>query len=91
MEFEWDEAKSERNRQERGFGFDYAALIFDGPTVGQVDDRRDCGELRVQAIGAAGGDVLMVVYTDRGSVRRIISAHLASRKERARWQSSVSA
>ncbi|MDB5559467.1 MAG: hypothetical protein JWQ36_2401, partial [Enterovirga sp.] len=28
MEFDWHTAKSERNRAERGFGFDAAALIF---------------------------------------------------------------
>jgi uncharacterized DUF497 family protein len=30
MEFEWDDAKSERNRRERGFDFATAALIFEG-------------------------------------------------------------
>jgi uncharacterized DUF497 family protein len=33
MIFEWDEAKSLRTRRERGFGFDYAACIFTGPTI----------------------------------------------------------
>ncbi len=41
MNFEWDEAKSEANRLARGFGFDFAVLIFAGPTVEQVDARRD--------------------------------------------------
>lgn len=39
------------------------------------------------ALGEAEGIVLAVTYTDRGDVRRIISARLASRKERALWQS----
>jgi hypothetical protein len=86
MDFEWDEAKSDHNRQERGFGFDFAALIFDGPTLEQVDARRAYGEIRVQAIGQVEGIVLFVVYTDRGDVRRIISARLANAKERAQWQ-----
>ncbi len=30
MEFEWDEAKSDWTRRERGFGFEEAALIFEG-------------------------------------------------------------
>jgi len=33
MIFEWDEAKSLRTWRERGFGFDYAARIFMGPTI----------------------------------------------------------
>lgn len=88
MRFDWDPIKSERNRQERGFGFDFAALIFEGATIDWTDDRRDYGEARVRAIGEADGLVLYVVFTDRGDVRRIISARLASRKERDQWRAS---
>jgi uncharacterized protein len=38
------------------------------------------------AVGQADDDVLFVVYTDRGNVRRIVSARLASRKEREAWR-----
>jgi uncharacterized protein len=89
MRFEWDEAKSRRTPSERGFGFDYAARIFLGPTLEQEDRRRDYGEVRMQAIGETDGDVLFVVYTDRGEVRHIISARLANRRERSAWQSFV--
>jgi uncharacterized DUF497 family protein len=41
----------------------------------------------MQAIGQAGVDILFVVYTDRGDVRHIMSARLASRKERIIWHS----
>ncbi len=87
MLFEWDEAKSRRTFSERGFGFGYAARIFLGPTLEQEDNRRDYGEVRMQAIGQVGNDVLFIVYTDRGNARHIISARLASRKERTLWQS----
>jgi uncharacterized protein len=87
MLFEWDEAKSRRTFNDRGFGFDYAARIFLGPTLEKQDERRDYGEVRVQSIGQVGDDVLFVVYTDRGSVRHIISARLANRKERKLWHS----
>ena len=82
MEFEWDEAKSERNLRERGFDFAYAAGIFEGLVIETIDDRLDYGEERVIAIGETGGSVLVVVYTDRDGVRRIISARLANRRER---------
>ena len=88
MRFEWDRDKGERNQRERGFGFDLAALIFEGETIEWPDDRRDYGEARVRAIGEVDGLVLYVVFTDRGDVRRIISARLASRKERDRWHAS---
>ena len=86
MEFEWDDAKSERNRRERGFDFATAALIFSGPVQTVVDERRDYGEERIIAIGEIDGEVLVLVYTDRGQVRRIISARRANRKERETWR-----
>ena len=85
MLFEWDAAKSERNFRERGFGFDYAAGIFADLTLERQDERRDYGEIRMQAIGHIGNDVLFVVYTDREDTRHIISARRASRKERRLW------
>ncbi len=88
MRFDWDPAKHERTRRERGFGFDLAALIFESTTIEWVDDRQTYGEERVRAIGAVNGLVLHVVFTDRGEVRRIISARLADRKERGRWFAS---
>ena len=32
MRFEWDEAKSELNLQDRGFDFEFASLVFDSLT-----------------------------------------------------------
>jgi len=86
MKFAWDDAKSERNRRERGFDFATAALIFAGPVQTIVDERRDYGEERIIAIGEIDSEVLVLVYTDRGQVRRIISARRANRKERETWR-----
>lgn len=85
MLFDWHDAKHDRNLRERGFGFDFAALIFEGRVLSQADDRQDYGEVRVRAIGEVDGIVLVVVYTDRDDVRWIISARKANRKERALW------
>ena len=87
MRFEWDEAKSEANFEERGFDFEFAALVFDGLTLEVEDRRRDYGERRMVAIGVADDLHLTVVYTDRQQVsgqviRRIISARRSSRHER---------
>ena len=88
MDIEFDPLKSARNEVKRGFGFGFAARIFLGRTVEVVDDRHDYGEVRVRAIGEVEGDVLVVAYTDRDGIRRIISARAANKKERALWQSS---
>jgi hypothetical protein len=33
VRFGWDAAKDEWNRRERGLGFDFAALIFEGTPI----------------------------------------------------------
>ncbi|GJD45750.1 hypothetical protein AFCDBAGC_3627 [Methylobacterium cerastii] len=86
LDFAWDDAKHEKILRERGFGFDFAAGIFDGDTV--EDDRRDYGETRIRATGERDGFVLTVIYTDRDGVRRIISARLSNAKERRQWLGS---
>ena len=84
--FSWDARKSIANLAVRGFDFAFASLIFDGSTLERVDDRREYGESRFVAIGLADGLHLTVVYTDResdrGTVRRIISARRSNRRER---------
>ncbi|HEU4550462.1 MAG TPA: BrnT family toxin [Rhizomicrobium sp.] len=89
MELEWDDAKSERTRKERGFGFENAALIFAGPVLEWEDQRRDWGEIRTVAVGVVEGRFLTVIYTERNAKRRIISARPARRKEKALWLSSA--
>ena len=88
MDFVFDEKKSDKNFRERGFDFTYAARVFEGRTVTFVDDRRDYGEVRIVVIGEIDGRIYTVVFTDRDDVRRIISAHRASRQEIRRWQMS---
>jgi len=86
VRFGWDRRKSARNLRERGFDFEFATLIFEGPTLEREDTRRDYGERRVIAVGLAEGLALTVVYSDRAEagevVRRIISARLSNRRER---------
>lgn len=89
MEFEWDQAKSDANLVKRGLGFDFAALVFEGRTIEKIDDRRDYGEMRIKAIGEIDDEILVVIYTDRETARRIVSARLANKKERALWLSFV--
>lgn len=57
-------------------GIDFANIkpIFTNPIVEIIDNRRDYGETRTILLGQIKGRVLSVVYTQRGSVKRIISA-----------------
>jgi len=86
VRFAWDRRKSAENLRVRGFDFEFATLVFEGPTLECEDQRRDYGERRFVTIGLAQGIALTVVYTDRAEagvvVRRIISARLSNRRER---------
>ena len=91
VRFEWDAAKSDANLRDRGFDFEFASLVFNGPTLETQDRRKDYGERRVVATGIADGIHVIVVYTDRqGSdqeiLRRIISARRSNRRERTRYE-----
>jgi uncharacterized DUF497 family protein len=93
VRFGWDGRKSDRNLRDRGFDFEFAAQMFDGPTLERDDTRRDYGERRVIALGQVEGITLTVVYTDRAEVgeieRRIISARVSSRRERKAYNQAV--
>lgn len=80
---EWDERKSARNVVVRGFGFDFAAMLFLEDYVERENRRQDFGERRFMTIGSVGGLILTVIWTPRGANRRIISARPASKKERS--------
>jgi len=87
LTFTWNEAKSDRCLVERGFDFDYAARVFDGETVQQVDDRNIYPELRIQAYGLIEGLPYRVTYTPETETQfHIISAHRIHWKEYRKWQ-----
>lgn len=92
MRYTWDNAKNRRNLKLHGIAFEDAARIFEGPTVETPDDRFDCGEDRIYAIGLVGGLEITVIYVDEKDkrnheVRRIVSAWRSEPHERRRyWQ-----
>jgi uncharacterized DUF497 family protein len=79
---EWDRAKSDWNREHRGFAFDVAADVFSDDYIESKSCGQELGEQRFVAIGSVDGRIVTVVWTPRGTNRRIISARPASRKER---------
>ena len=82
MEFEWDDAKSDACFTHRGFGFSYVVRAFqDDDRIAGRDRRRDYAEDRYRLLGMIEGRVLVVIYTMRGSVVRIISARKANARE----------
>jgi hypothetical protein len=70
---EWDDGKSRANREKHGLAFEDVHLVFRGPTVTFVDDRRDYGEVRYVTMGLLAGRTVVVVHAPRGDTTRIIS------------------
>lgn len=87
--FDWDLNKEAQNIRKHRIDFTTASLIWEGPAIERVDDRRDYGETRIVATGEISGRLAVVVYTWRGTVRRIISARKANSREKMRYEAAI--
>lgn len=80
--FEWDENKNAKNKAKHKIGFEEAKTVFSDKDAIELEANRN-GEYRIIRIGkTAAKFILLVVYTMRGMVVRLISARQANRKER---------
>jgi uncharacterized protein len=86
MEFEWDEAKSESNREKHGIEFSAACALWDDPDRVEIPARTE-DEPRLLVIGRIGSRVWSAVTTSRGDRTRIISVRRARRKEIGLYES----
>lgn len=88
MEFEWDPDKAASNEEKHGVSFDEAATAFGDPlslTISHPDHSDD--EDRFVLVGQTyAGRLVVVAHTERGDRIRIISARLASRRERYSYE-----
>ena len=91
MQFEWDPAKALRNLAKHGVSFDEASTVFGDPLAGTISDpQRSADEERLVTIGYSDrGPLIVVVYVERDSRTRIISARRATRRERRRYESKT--
>jgi uncharacterized DUF497 family protein len=85
-DFEWDESKSERNLEERGYDYEFASGVFDGPYTERTDTRRRYRELRYVVIGEVDGFIIRLGWTSRGRNRRILSSRPAKRHEESKYR-----
>jgi len=83
MKIEFDPVKRENTLRERGLDFADAAAVFSGPTLTVADDRFEYGEKRFITIGFWEGRMVVLVWTERGPARRIISMRKANDREQA--------
>jgi uncharacterized DUF497 family protein len=79
---EWDDNKNHINIRKHGISFETAALVFaDEERIEYYDKLHSQEEDRYIVLGYVKG-VLFVVYTMREDATRLISARLATPKER---------
>jgi uncharacterized DUF497 family protein len=77
--FEWDHKKAESNRLKHGVTFDEAQLVFDDPYAISFEDiEHSTIEERFRMVGMATIGLLVVTFTYRHDLVRIISAREAS-------------
>ena len=92
FEFEWNPAKDAANQRKHGIAFRDAALVFRDPFQMSDMERIEGGEYRWQTIGRVKeATFLVVVHTyhdnDQNMIVRIISARMAKKADRRRYDS----
>ena len=83
MTFEWDSEKNIANKKNHKISFELAKYVFNDPDRIEIFDATHSllDEDRWNVIGKVN-EVLFVVYTERKESIRIISARLATAKEK---------
>ena len=86
MEITFDPAKRDLTLRHRGLDFARTGEVFAGRTATVIDDRFDYGETRFITAGTLDGRVVVMVWTQRGEARRIISMRHCHAKEEKIWR-----
>ena len=87
MRVEFDSTKRDITLAQRGLDFADSPQVFAGVNVTFEDQRQPYGEPRFNTLGLLGGRMVVVTWTPRGEVRRIISMRKANEREQARFGS----
>jgi len=89
VKFEWDPKKADLNVKKHGVTFEEGSTVFGDPLAATVPDpRHSIEENRFVTMGQSSANRLVVVaHLDRGEQIRIISARLATARERRDYAS----
>lgn len=92
IRFDWDLEKAEANARKHGVSFMEALTAFGDPlSLTVADPDHSEREERLLLLGRSVSDRLLVVaHEERGGVVRVISARLASRGERRKYEEEPS-
>ena len=86
--FEWQDDKARENLRKHRVSFEEAKTVFNDPlSITIADPKHSTEEDRYIDIGlSAKGQILVVVYTERGLNIRIISCRKATAAERRTYE-----
>ncbi|MEI8150497.1 MAG: BrnT family toxin [Hyphomicrobiales bacterium] len=85
MATSFDPAKRDLTLHHRRLDFARAGEVFAGPTATVVDGRIDYGETRFISAGHLDDRLVVLVWTQRGDVRHIISMRHCHADEEKIW------
>jgi uncharacterized DUF497 family protein len=83
VNLEFNKVKRDKTLHERGLDFARANEIFAGFHFTGQDNRGSYEELRYITVGYLDARLIVLVWTPRGEVRRIISMRKANDREKA--------
>ena len=88
MDFEWNEKKASSNLSKHGVSFEEASEAFDDPFALIFEDESHSeSEDREQILGYSHRNRLILLsFTQRGDIIRIISARIAVALERKKYE-----
>jgi len=91
MRFEWNSTKAQLNFSKHGISFEEASTIFGDPlSITSPDPDHSEEEARWISIGVSTNfKPIVVVHTDRAETLRIISARLATKRERECYERGI--
>ena len=88
--FEWDRRKAVLNLRKHRVPFEEACFVFADPLSLTVPELHEVSEARFVTIGrSALGRLLVVVHTEREETIRLISARVATRRERITYEEGI--
>ncbi len=86
MKISYDPLKRLATLQERGLDFEHAIEVFNKLHYNFIDARFEYGEVRRVTVGYLGVRMVVIVWTQRGQVKHIISMRKANEKEQKKYQ-----
>lgn len=88
MKFEWDENKTAKNQSKHGVSFEEAKTVFNDPFyIDFYDPDYSDDEERYLIVGKSNQKRLLIVsYTERKDLIRLISARETTRTERETYE-----